>query len=212
MVITILVDNPRSWIIPFAQTLVKDLQNFKHDVILLHNATDIRSGDCVFFLGCEKIIGKEILNKNKHNLVIHESYLPLGKGWSPLTWQILEGKNEIPITLFEAEENVDSGDIYLQEVVHFAGHELIEEMREKQGEKTIELVKKFVNNYPNFQAKKQVGKESFYSRRLPVDSEVNTDKTIAEQFNLLRVVDNERYPAFFNYRGHKYIIKIFPYA
>jgi spore coat polysaccharide biosynthesis predicted glycosyltransferase SpsG len=32
--------------------------------------------------------------------------------------------------------------------------------------------------------------------------------SIAEQFDLLRVVDPEHYPAFFDYRGKRYIIKM----
>jgi len=38
-----------------------------------------------------------------------------------LTWQILEGKNEIPITLSEPEESVDGGKIYIQDIMHFNG-------------------------------------------------------------------------------------------
>ena len=32
--------------------------------------------------------------------------------------------------------------------------------------------------------------------------------TLAEQVNLLRVVDEERYPAFFDYRGRRYHMAI----
>jgi methionyl-tRNA formyltransferase len=31
---------------------------------------------------------------------------------------------------------------------------------------------------------------------------------LAEQFDLLRVVDSERFPAFFEYRGRRYKLKI----
>jgi hypothetical protein len=37
---------------------------------------------------------------------------------------------------------------------------------------------------------------------------LNLDLTLREQFNLLRVVDNERYPAYFELNGIKYVIKI----
>lgn len=86
-------------------------------------------GDILVLLGCEKIIKDAILKKNRHNLVVHESALPEGKGWSPLTWQILEGKNEIPITLFEAVQNVDAGQIYLQRKMIFKGWELVDDLR-----------------------------------------------------------------------------------
>ena len=44
-----------------------------------------------FYLSYEKIVEKKVLKKFKNNLVIHASDLPKGKGWSPLSWQILKG-------------------------------------------------------------------------------------------------------------------------
>ncbi len=207
MIITLLVDNPRSWIFSYAERLLHDL-SAEHTVKLVSSQKEIIQGDCLFLLGCEKIVTKETLVKNKHNLVIHESALPQGKGWSPLTWQILEGKNDVPITLFEAAESVDSGEIYLQDVIHFEGHELNEELKHAQGEATIELVKKYLHNYSSITGVSQAGEETFYARRTSKDSELDINKNIKEQFDLLRVVDNERYPAFFTYRGHTYTIKI----
>jgi len=139
---------------------------------------------------------------------VHSSDLPHGKGWSPLTYQILEGKNEIVNTLFEAVDAVDAGNIYLQNIMRFDGYELLGELHDIQGKKINELVLEFVSKYPNIVARKQEGKESFYKKRGSRDSELDISKTIAEQFDLLRVVDNEKYPAFFKHRGKKYIIKI----
>lgn len=141
---------------------------------------------------------------------MHESALPQGKGWSPLTWQILEGKNEIPITLLEAEESVDSGNIYIQDVMRFNGAELVDELRQKQAEYTIKSCVSFVKDYPGIISKgtAQSGESSYYKKRGPKDSKLDPDKTIREQFNLLRVVDNERYPAYFELNGIRYMLKI----
>lgn len=146
----------------------------------------------------------------RHNLVVHESDLPHGKGWSPLTWQILEGKNQIPVTMIEAEEKVDSGVIYAQEWIDFQGHELVEELRAAQAKATIRLCEKFVSRYPGIvdAAREQTGEENFYPRRKPGDSRLDPDMTIREQFNLLRVVDNENYPAWFEMGGQRYVVKI----
>jgi len=54
----------------------------------------------------------------------------------------------------------------------------------------------------------QRGKGSFYKRRGARDSRLDISKTIAEQFDLLRVVDNDIYPAFFKYKGQKYFLKV----
>jgi|SRR3989344_6590815 len=206
--ITLLIDNPTSWIAPYAKKIKKMLQQRGHQVTYCNSADKIPIGDYAFFLSCEKIVSKNILRRNKHNLVIHESALPKGKGWSPLTWQILENRNEIPITLFEAVDKVDSGPIYLQKIMHFQGNELLDELHKVQGEKTMELVFEFIESYPKIKPKKQSGQKFLYRKRTLEDSELDVNKTIAEHFNLLRVVDNKKYPAFFNYRGKKYIIKI----
>ena len=205
----ILIDNKNSWIIPYAKKLLKLITKKNINAKILHEHKNISKGDVLILLSCEKILNN--LGLNDFNLVVHESYLPKGKGWSPLTWQILEGKTEIPITLFEATNKVDSGKIYEQEIIHFDGSELIDELREKQGNKTIELIMSFLNKYPNVNGIKQHGEGSFYKKRSSEDSALDPNKSIAEQFNLLRIVDNERYPAFFEYRNNKYKIIIEKY-
>jgi methionyl-tRNA formyltransferase len=62
--------------------------------------------------------------------------------------------------------------------------------------------------YPNIKGEKQQGDASFTKKRKPEDSEFNINKTIKEQFNLFRIVDNKNYPAFFIYKGSKYILSI----
>ena len=151
-----------------------------------------------------------ILSKYRHNLVVHESALPRGKGWSPLTWQILEGNNQIPVTLFEASEKVDSGVIYAQQWLEFEGYELINELRKAQAKATIQLCKRFVDSYPQICEKmqEQAGDKSFYPCRRAADSQIDPAQTIEAQFDLLRVVDNQRYPAFFDLKGHRYFLRI----
>lgn len=210
MIITILMDNPKSWYAPYARTLLAALLERGHDAELVHTTDEVRTGDVAFFLSCEKIIKKDIRDRNKHSIVVHSSKLPAGKGWSPLTWQILEGKSEIINTLFEAVDQVDAGVIYLQNTMHFEGHELLPELHRTQGESINALVLDFMDEYPDIvsRGKTQTGEESFYPRRKKEASELDPRKTIAEQFNMLRVVDNEKYPAFFRHQGRAYILKI----
>ena len=133
LTITVLVDHPNSWIIPYALKLIRELKIRKHQVFFAKRYEDIKSGDIAFFLGCLKIVPKNVLALNQHNLVVHESNLPKGKGFSPLSWQILEGKNVIPVALFEADEGVDSGSVYYRDQITFKGHELVDELRHAQG-------------------------------------------------------------------------------
>lgn len=208
MRITLLTDNPKSWIVPFVQQLHDALVARGHDVVRCTRASDVPRGDIACFLSCEHIVSKEVLQRNGHNLVVHESALPEGRGFSPLTWQILAGKNEIPVTLFEAVEALDAGQVYFQETLRFEGHELVDELRAAQGEKTIEIILRFVDVCPHVHGRSQTGAATTYPRRGPKHSELDSNKTIAEQFDQLRVVDNDRYPAFFHYRGHTYDLHI----
>lgn len=206
--ISILTDNPRSWIIPYVEKLIFQLRK-KHNIRHCNSFKNIRRGDIAFFLSCEHIVPREALSKNIYNIVVHPSKLPSGKGFSPLAWQILEGKNKIPIVLFEADEEVDSGHIYFEDEIKLAGHELNDEIKKKQGEKTIGLVLKFIAHYPKVRGTAQNGKSSFYRKRNFKDSRLDPNKSIASQFDKLRIVDNELYPAFFYYLGHKYVLKVF---
>lgn len=208
MYIAILMDNPRSWFSPYADTLEQELVARGHTVTRVARAEDLPGGECAFFLSVEGIVKPEFLKRNAHNIVIHASAVPEGKGWSPMTWQVLEGRSDITVSLFEAAARVDSGDVYDREVIHLDGSELIDELREKEAAAIIALALRFVDSYPPKDGERQEGKETFYRRRGPEDSELDPNKTLAEQFDLLRVVDNERYPAFFKHRGHTYIVKI----
>lgn len=199
-----------SWINSFVKKMASHLKEKGHDVKILHLVSELSNGDIAFFLGCSQMIPSKQLELNTHNLVTHESDLPAGKGWSPMTWQILEGKSSVKITLFEAAEAVDSGVIYSRKKMQFKGHELVDELRKKQGEYSIRLCEEFIENYPDIVAKAgvQKGKESFYKKRSPEDSRLDPDKTIREQFNLMRVADNVRYPLFFVIDGHQYELAI----
>lgn len=207
MQITFLTDNPDSWILPYIELLKAEFSK-KHEVSHVFKAPDIKGGTIMFMLSCERIIPLEYLKLHQSNVVIHPSKLPQGKGWSPLTYQVLDGKTEIPVTMFEATEALDAGDVYALDYIKLEGHELLGEIKHQQGLITMKLAKYYVENYP-LPSTPQNGEESFYSRRRPKASMLDPNKTIAEQFNLLRVVDNERYPAYFLLGGKKYVVKIF---
>lgn len=207
--ISILIDNPHSWFVPYGQELERRLCERGHEALSIENPEDLPHGDMAFFLSCEQIIKKDLRDRNTHNLVIHASALPQGKGWSPTTWKILNGENGIPLTIFEAADKVDAGNIYATSALSFEGHELMDEVRQKEGKAIVDLALAFVDRYPDVVGRPQEGEESFYPKRSPKDSELDPSKSLAELFNQLRVADNERYPAFFTHRGHTYTLKIF---
>ena len=201
-----ILTTPNQWFVPFAKELKNNIINSK----LFLNHQELKgSFDIVFILSYHNIIPAEFLAKNKHNIVIHASALPQGKGWAPLFWQVLEGKDEIPFSMFEASNGVDNGDIYMQKTLQLNGYELNEDLRAKQARFTINMCQEFINNYEEYKIPNvQSGEENFYPKRTSKDSKLNVDKTIQEQFNLLRIVDNDEYPAFFEIDDNVYKLKI----
>ena len=200
----------RSAFDPFSSKLEKKLIEKEYLTKVFYNHKEISSEyDVVFILSYERIITQEYLSRHKHNIVVHGSDLPKGKGWSPIFWQILEGKNRIPIVLFEAIPDLDAGKIYFKDYINFEGHEINEEIRRAQSEKCIEMCLKFLDKYNYLEPCSQEGESTFYKKRTPKDSEIDIRKTILDNFNLLRIVNNDQYPAFFYHSGHKYILKIY---
>ena len=206
----VMLSDATSWTNEYIPDLLLGWINDGHRVLWAHDKENLRGADFCFMLGCGQIVPESKLAQFRNCLVVHESDLPEGKGWSPLTWQILEGKRRVPVTLLEAARKVDSGPIYAQEWLTFRGDELIEEMRAAVANSTLELCRKFVREYPQIKesARHQTGTETFYRRRTPEDSRLDMDATIESQFDLLRVVDDQRYPAFFEARGHRYVLGI----
>jgi methionyl-tRNA formyltransferase len=199
-----------TWMNDIIAPWVEERRRAGDDVSWHHRAADLPGGEICFLLNVHELVPARIRQRYAISLVVHASALPEGKGWSPMTWQILEGRNRIPVTLLAAEDKVDSGRIYAQAWVELSGHELVDEWRQMQSVETVRLCSQFLEGYPDVlsSSRAQVGEESFWPRRSAKDSKLDPNASIAEQFDLLRVVDNDRYPAFFEFRGKTYILRI----
>ncbi len=209
MEVTILVDNKDSWFVPYAKELCSLLCQNGAETKLIYNQNDAKPSDICFLLSCSRLVKKKFLDQNRHNIVVHASDLPKGKGFSPLQWQILEGKNEIVLTLFEVVEDVDAGPYYMKEKLVFAGTELLHTLHDKMAKKIIEMCFSYAMNPEEYSPKEQQGESTFYSKRVEKDDELDVDQTIREQFNHLRIADNENHPVWFRIGGKKYCIKIY---
>jgi len=194
------------WFIPYAKELENKLINSK--LFFDHKEID-DSYSIVFILSYHSLIEEGYLKLHKYNIVIHESDLPSGKGWAPMFWQILENKDNIVFSMFEAGLGIDDGCIYMKQSLKLTGYELNAELRYKQAHFSISMCIEFINNFEKYKKPKvQAGNESFYKKRTSKDSKLDVNKTIKEQFNLLRIVDNKHYPAFFEIKNKKYKLTI----
>jgi methionyl-tRNA formyltransferase len=181
----------------------------RHAVELVDTSRELSGGDILFLIACHEIVGRDIREKYRACLVAHASDVPEGRGWSPHVWQILEGRETIKVTLMEAGDTVDSGAIWKQAELCFAGHELYDEINRALYNVVIGLMDFAIEAIDDISPVPQRAAEpTYYRKRTPEDSRVDPGRSIAGQFDLLRVADPDRYPAFFDFRGHRYEIRL----
>src|SRR5438132_4820354 len=136
--VSICVDT-EGWFDPYAKELVERIAAAGDHAMFLRNAVDVQEGGVAFFLSCMKLTPPEVLARNHHNLVVHASALPHGRGFSPVVWQVLEGKNRIPLSMIFAADEPDSGDIVMEDEIVFQGTELNDEIRDRLGRKIQDM-------------------------------------------------------------------------
>lgn len=180
-----------------------------HQIRIVRKVAELEQGDLLFLISCHEIVRANVRERFKATLVIHASDLPIGRGWSPHVWQVLEGKSEITVTMLEAVDGVDSGAIWSQVQLKLEGHELAQEINEALFRAEADLMDRALELARDPKPRAQDSRTpTYYPKRSAAMSELDVHKSLAEQFELLRVVDNERYPAFFKFRGHTYVVKI----
>lgn len=209
MKISVLCTDPRHPVVPRLREWRDAIARDGHSVSLCFDKQELVGGDILFLVSCSQLIGAAERQKFPTVLVLHASDLPRGRGWSPHIWSILEGEGRITVCLLEAASPVDSGSIWMKTEFALEGHELLPEINQKLFSVELELMSEAVQKHGTIKATPQSGDPGPYKqRRTPEHSRLDAGKTIAEQFDLLRVVNNERYPAFFDFRGKRYVVKI----
>jgi methionyl-tRNA formyltransferase len=196
--------------------VVKRLQEWRSSfwkdglsVSIHHDKRDLPGGDLLFLVSCSQILSHDDRVYYDAVLVLHASDLPRGRGWSPYIWDILAGADALHVCLLEAREPVDTGAIWLRREISLEGHELLSEIHALLFDAEISLIEEAILNYSNIEPEAQHGDPgSYFRRRTPEDSRLDPNKTIDQQFDLMRVTDPQRFPAFFDYRGYRYLVKL----
>lgn len=207
--ITVLCTDPAHPVVPHLQRWTEARQGEGHAVELLHGPATLSGGDFLFLVSCSRLVKPAERALYTAALVLHASDLPAGRGWSPHIWAVLGGATEFTVSLLEAADPVDTGAIWLKTRCALEGHELLPEIEAKLFAAELELMSMAVVRHPHLAPQPQAGEAGpMLRRRTPADSRLDPAKSLAEQFDLLRVADPHRFPAFFEHRGHRYLLKI----
>ena len=212
----VILTSKNSWLFKKRKKFIIDrLKKFSSKIKIITNHENLKKGyQCLLILSYFKIIPKRYLNLSNYNLIVHESDLPKGRGFSPLFWQILNGKKVITSTILEADEKMDEGDYYFKKKFYYPPNIFFSEIKQMQLENAIILIKKVIRKIlsdKKIKTHKQKGLPTYFRRRIKEDSEISKNLSLKKQINLLRIIDNENWPGFIKNKGEKiylYIEKI----
>jgi methionyl-tRNA formyltransferase len=179
----------------------------EHRIRVLQELTEADGGDRLILVACHEIARPQVREQYGRCFVTHASDLPQGRGWSPAVWDVLQGKDRLVLSLIEVADPVDSGRIFQKFRARLNPTDLHDDISRMLGSLVIEALD-FVLQSPDAEPVAQAGEPSWYRRRTPEDSRIDPAQTIASQFNLLRVCDPERYPAFFELHGDRFELVI----
>jgi methionyl-tRNA formyltransferase len=209
MKISILCTDPGHPVVSRLRNWIELVSTNKHSISLIFDKSELLHGDILFLVSCSQIISADERKLFKKAFVLHASDLPRGRGWSPWVWAVLSGEHEITVSLLDAKDQPDTGPVWLKTKFSLEGHELFDEINSKLFDAEMHLMSQVVEKFDLIESKIQDDSPVEYLRkRSPSDSRIDPYKTIAEQFNLLRVCDPNRYPAFFEICGNTYLIKL----
>lgn len=181
-----------------------------HEIELARSRSELTGGDFLFLVSCSDIIKQQHRRGYNYTLVLHASDLPYGRGWSPHVWELVNGAREITLSLLEAENQVDTGRIWRKRKIPIEKTALWYEANHLLFEAELELMTEAIEqlNQIDPQPQSDIAVPSYYRCRDPQDSQINPEKSISEQFDLLRMCDPDRYPAWFEVHGQKYKITL----
>ena len=212
MNISIICSDIHHPIFPMLQEWIGNLPS-EHNAELYQNSSDLKGGDLLFLISCSQIISEKERSLFKSCIVLHASDLPKGRGWSPHIWEILGGAEELTISAIDAAETVDSGDVWSKLKINIPRSLIWNEVNQLIFNAELKLMTYIVENYdqiiPMPQSLDDGG--TYYRKRTQEDSEIDPRDTIENQFDLLRICDSNRFPAFVKVRGRKYKILIKDY-
>ena len=179
------------------------LRHSEHRIRMLHELGQADGGDWLVLVACQEIAKPIVRDRYRRCVVTHASDLPQGRGWSPAVWDILQGKDRIVLSLIEASEPVDSGRVFEKFQAPVLPTDLHADINRILGTLVL-LALDFILDNPDAKPSPQKGEPTRYRKRTVEDSRLDPSQSIASQFDLLRVCDPERYPAFFELFGERF--------
>lgn len=132
--------------------------------------------DFIFSFQCRAIIPRTIIDIPKHGVInIHFSSLPKYRGCYPIAWALLNGEQEIGVTVHYIDAGIDSGDIIYQEHIAVLPEDNAKTCFEKISRLGITIFQDKLDEILTLKNKriKQSGKDAIYYSKDSLDFSKN---------------------------------------
>ena len=133
--------------------------------------------------------------------VFHDSLLPKYRGFSPTVWSIRNGENTTGVTLFQAVEDLDAGDIVDQRPVTIGACDSVADVMERVTSSYLDIVSDNFSSLlsGNFEKSPQNHDEATYTCKwTPEDGLIDWNDTSKAIFDLIRAT-SKPYPGAYTY-------------
>lgn len=167
--------------------------------------------DLAISCGFSYIIDSKLF-ENKKAINVHPTLLPQYRGFRSGPFQIINGEKESGVTIHQLVDEMDKGDIILQEKFVITDFDttksVFRKARELEPRILYEAVKLIKSGQETYTKQDESLASEYNYIRTPKDSEVDWNKSLKQLYNEIRACDPVDYPAFFWVNGEKVFIKL----
>lgn len=168
--------------------------------------------DILVSCGFSYILPIATVEKARFAINVHATLLPKYRGYRSVPFIIMNGERESGVTIHFISDQMDDGDIILQESFPLNSFDTVKSHVRKSLEIEADLLLKAINQLKNgnfSRVKQNPNSASTYNQmRTPKDSIVDWNLSLKELYNSIRACDPKEYPAYFYLDGQKVCIKL----
>lgn len=140
---------------------------------------------------------------------IHDSLLPEYRGFAPLNWAILNDEARTGVTVFQISDQMDGGDILLQQEVSIGPADTAPQVYERICDATVSVAIEGVRQLAEGLARpvpQDYSAGSFTCARTPVDGQIDWTQPSRRVFNQIRALTFPYPGAFTHYRSQRLVV------
>jgi methionyl-tRNA formyltransferase len=165
--------------------------------------------DALIVNGWNRLISAEVIGQARFGaLAIHAGHPPLGLGRAPIVWNMLLGRQDIEVYVFEMLPTADDGPILARAPIEITSYEDIRHLYEKVMLVGADLLFEALGRLMNGEkgAAQALQDRSFFPKRTPEDGRIDFRQDEIALYNFVRA-QRPPYPgAFAELAGERWVI------